>query len=85
MKQQGRFGKFGGFYVPEVLIPALEELEEAFLRFKDDGNFNKELDELLKNYAGRPTPLYFAKRLSEYVGFKVYLKREDLLHGGITR
>ena len=82
MKQQGRFGKFGGFYVPEVLIPALEELEEAFLHFKDDADFNKELDELLKNYAGRPTPLYFAKRLSEYAGFKIYLKREDLLHGG---
>ncbi len=82
MKQQGRFGKFGGFYVPEVLIPALEELEEAFLRFKDDADFIKELDDLLRNYAGRPTPLYFAKRLSEHCGFKIYLKREDLVHGG---
>ena len=82
MKQDGRFGEFGGFYVPEVLIPALEELEEAFLRFTADAGFNGELQNLLKNYAGRPTPLYFAKRLSELAGFKIYLKREDLLHGG---
>ncbi len=82
MKQQGRFGRFGGFYVPEVLIPALEELDEAFLRFKDDANFITELDDLLTNYAGRPTPLYFAKRLSEHCGFKIFLKREDLVHGG---
>jgi tryptophan synthase beta chain len=82
MKYKGRFGQFGGFYVPEVLIPALEDLEEAFLRFKDDADFKKELDELLRNYAGRPTPLYFAKRLSEHCGFKIYLKREDLVHGG---
>jgi tryptophan synthase beta chain len=82
MKYKGRFGKFGGFYVPEVLIPALEELEGAFLRFSKDAAFNKELQSLLKDYAGRPTPLYLAKRLSEYAGFKIYLKREDLLHGG---
>ena len=82
MKNNGRFGDFGGFYVPEVLIPALEELEQAFYQFYRDTGFVNELDNLLKNYAGRPTPLYFAKRLSENLGFKVYLKREDLLHGG---
>lgn len=82
MKEKGRFGEFGGFYVPEVLIPALEQIEEAFFKFKDDPGFVAELDNLYKNYAGRPTPLYFAVRFSEYVGFKVYVKREDLLHGG---
>jgi tryptophan synthase beta chain len=82
MKYKGRFGDYGGFYVPEVLIPVLEELEEAFYRFYEDKRFVAELAQLLQDYAGRPTPLYFAKRFSEYVGFKVYLKREDLLHGG---
>jgi tryptophan synthase beta chain len=82
MKYKGRFGDYGGFYVPEVLIPVLEELEDAFYRFYEDKRFVNELAQLLKDYAGRPTPLYFAKRFSEYVGFKVYLKREDLLHGG---
>jgi tryptophan synthase beta chain len=82
MKSKGRFGDYGGFYVPEVLIPALEELEDAFYRFYQDGRFVDELSQLLRDYAGRPTPLYYAKRFSEYVGFKVYLKREDLLHGG---
>ena len=82
MKYKGRFGNYGGFYVPEVLIPALEELEEAFYRFYQNPDFANELAQLYKNYAGRPTPLYLAKRFSEYVGFNVYLKREDLLHGG---
>jgi len=82
MKYEGRFGRYGGYYVPEVLIPVLEELEEAFDRFYQDPTFVAELDELSKNYAGRPTPLYHAKRFSEHVGFQVYLKREDLLHGG---
>jgi tryptophan synthase beta chain len=82
MKYKGRFGDYGGFYVPEVLIPALEELEDAFYRFYQDKTFTDELSGLLANYAGRPTPLYYAKRFSEYVGFSVYLKREDLLHGG---
>ncbi len=82
MKYKGRFGDYGGFYVPEVLIPVLEELEEAFYRFYQDESFVAELGELSKNYAGRPSPLYPAKRFSEYVGFEVYLKREDLLHGG---
>jgi tryptophan synthase beta chain len=82
MKYNGRFGDFGGFYVPEVLIPVLEELEEAFYRFYEDPQFVDELTELSKKYAGRPSPLYYAKRFSEFVGFKVYIKREDLLHGG---
>jgi len=82
MKHKGRFGDFGGFYVPEVLMPVLEELEDAFYRYYQDREFAAELDDLSRNYAGRPTPLYYAKRLSDYLGFKVYLKREDLLHGG---
>jgi tryptophan synthase beta chain len=82
MKYKGRFGDYGGFYVPEVLIPVLEELEEAFYRFYEDEGFVAELAQLSKEYAGRPSPLYYARRFSEYVGFKVYLKREDLLHGG---
>ncbi len=82
MKHDGRFGEYGGYYVPEVLIPALEELEEAFFRFREDKAFVTELTQLLANYAGRPSPLYHAKRFSEHVGLQVYLKREDLLHGG---
>jgi len=79
----GRFGKFGGKYIPETLVPAVEELEENYLKFKNDKSFKKELDYYLKQYAGRPTPLYFAKNLTEKIGgAKIYLKREDLLHGG---
>ncbi len=82
MKHKGRYGDYGGYYVPEVLIPVLEELEEAFDRFRNDAAFVADLAELSTYYAGRPTPLYHAKRFSAHVGFKVYLKREDLLHGG---
>jgi tryptophan synthase beta chain len=82
MKQRGRFGDYGGYYVPEVLIPVLEELEEAFYRFHEDQAFVAELAHLYKDYAGRPTPLYHAQRFSEHVGFQVFLKREDLCHGG---
>jgi tryptophan synthase beta chain len=82
MKYKGRFGDYGGFYVPEVLIPVLEELEQAFYRFYEDRQFVDELAQLSRDYAGRPSPLYYAQRFSEYVGFNVYLKREDLLHGG---
>jgi tryptophan synthase beta chain len=82
MKYKGRFGDYGGFYVPEVLIPVLEELEAAFYSFYEDEKFVSELSELYRHYGGRPTPLYYAKRFSEHVGFKVYLKREDLMHGG---
>ena len=82
MRYRGRFGDYGGFYVPEVLVPVLEELEEAFYRFYQDTRFVAELGQLARHYSGRPSPLYHAKRFSEHVGFKVYLKREDLLHGG---
>ena len=82
MKHKGRYGDYGGYYVPEVLIPVLEELEEAFDRLREDEAFVAEQAELSTYYAGRPTPLYHARRLSAHVGFKVYLKREDLLHGG---
>ena len=81
--KNGRFGEFGGKYIPETLVPAIEELEENYLKFKDDKSFKKELDYYLKVYAGRPTPLYYAKNLSEKIGgARIYLKREDLLHGG---
>ena len=82
MKQTGKFGQFGGLFVPELLIPVLEELEEAFLESKEDPEFKKELSTLLRDFAGRPTALFHARRLSKEVGTKVYLKREDLLHGG---
>lgn len=82
MIEKGRFGQYGGFYVPEVLIPALEDIEAAYLHYKDDPKFVADLDNLYKNYAGRPTPLYYASRFSEYLGYRVYIKREDLLHGG---
>jgi tryptophan synthase beta chain len=79
----GRFGAYGGRYVPETLMAALEELEHAYDEAKKDSAFQAELDDLLRNYCGRPTPLYFAKRLTEQCGgAKIYLKREDLLHTG---
>ncbi len=79
----GRFGMYGGQYVPETLMPALEELEEAYLRLRADKKFDDELSAYLKNYAGRPTPLYFADNLTKRgKGARIYLKREDLLHGG---
>jgi tryptophan synthase beta chain len=78
-----KFGEFGGQFVPEVLIPPLKELEKAYNDLKDDEEFKRELDYYLRNYAGRPTPLYFAKNLTEKLGgAKIYLKREDLLHSG---
>lgn len=81
--KNGRFGEFGGKYIPETLVPAIEELEENYLKIKDDKKFKAELDYYLKEYAGRPTPLYYAKNLTEKIGgAKIYLKREDLLHGG---
>ena len=79
----GRFGIYGGRYVPETLMAALEELEAAYGEAQKDEAFQAELDDLLRNYCGRPTPLYFAKRLTEQCGgAKIYLKREDLLHTG---
>jgi tryptophan synthase beta chain len=79
----GRFGTYGGRYVPETLMAALEELEHAYALAQKDAGFQAELDDLLHNYCGRPTPLYLAKRLTEQLGgAKIYLKREDLLHTG---
>src|SRR5204862_2635012 len=77
-----RFGPYGGRYVPEVLIPAHDELTAAWSEARDDAGFREELDGLLHDYVGRPTPLYLASRLSERVGHRVYLKREDLAHTG---
>ena len=86
MKQpdkSGHFGVFGGKYVPETLMSPLSELERAYTSIKKDPLFQKELNSYLKDYAGRPTPLYFAKRLTEKLkGSKIYLKREDLAHTG---
>lgn len=82
MISKGKFGKFGGVFVPELLIPALEELEAAYLKYKDDDEFNNELDYYLKEFAGRPTALYHAENLSKKLGCKIYLKREDMLHTG---
>ncbi len=84
----GRFGQYGGKYVPETLMPALFELETAYKNYKDDPEFKAELDQLLKDYVGRPSPLYFAERLTTHyakadgTGPQIYLKREDLNHTG---
>ncbi|MBI5682258.1 MAG: tryptophan synthase subunit beta [Deltaproteobacteria bacterium] len=81
--KQGHFGIYGGRYISETLMPAVIELEKAYLKFKSDNNFKKELDYYLKEYVGRPTPLYFAERLTKKAGgAKIYLKREDLCHTG---
>jgi len=80
--KRGHFEEFGGKYVPETLIPAINELEQLYSEVKHDNTFQAELSSLLKHYSGRPTPLYFAKRISEELGFNVYLKREDLNHTG---
>jgi tryptophan synthase beta subunit len=75
----GKYGIFGGKFAPEVLMTALEELESAFNRYNSDKSFRAELNGLLSTYAGRPTPLYLAKNLSEMCDAKIYLKREDLV------
>jgi len=82
MIDDGKFGKYGGIFVPELLIPALEELETGFMKYKDDKDFNSELDYYLREFAGRPTSLYYARNLSEKLGCRIYLKREDMLHTG---
>lgn len=84
----GRYGRFGGKYVPETLMPALSELEAAFYQYRDDPEFQAELQSLLRDYVGRPSPLYFAERLTQHYarpdgsGAQIYLKREDLNHTG---
>ncbi len=80
--KKGYFGEFGGKYVPETLMSALRELENEYKKAKQDKKFKKKLAHYLKYYVGRPTPLYFAKRLSKKIGCKIYLKREDLAHTG---
>ncbi|MBI9053201.1 MAG: tryptophan synthase subunit beta [Bacteroidales bacterium] len=80
--KKGYFGNFGGMFVPPVLEPKLLELSDYFDKLKDDDSFNKEFHYYLKQYVGRPSPLYYAKRLSEHVGSRIYLKREDLNHTG---
>ncbi|MHB1324874.1 MAG: tryptophan synthase subunit beta [Thermoleophilia bacterium] len=83
MTIQSRFGPYGGRYVPETVIPALDELAAAYERLKDDSGFRAEFNSLLKDFVGRPTPLYFAGRLTEKLGGpRIYLKREDLCHTG---
>jgi tryptophan synthase beta subunit len=79
---RGRYGEFGGRYVPEILIPALDELEAAWRRERDDPGFRAELGALSRTFVGRPTPLTFAARLSEALGYRIWLKREDLAHTG---
>ena len=83
MSKKGRFGEYGGQYVPEIAMPALNELEEAYLKYREDEEFLTEFRGYLREYAGRPTNLYFAERLTKHYGkANIYLKREDLLHTG---
>src|SRR5664279_6338239 len=80
---RGYYGQFGGRFVPETLIPALDELTAAYLQAKDDPEFQAELANLHRTYTGRPTPISFARRLTEHLGgAQIYLKREDLAHSG---
>ena len=81
--KKGRFGNYGGQYIPETLMKAVQEIEEAYEFFKNDPDFINELDSLLKNYAGRPSLLYYAEKMTRNLGgAKIYLKREDLNHTG---
>lgn len=82
VNEKGYYGEFGGAYIPEMLYPNVEELRQNYLKITADPEFQTEFDALLKEYVGRPTPLYFAKRLSEQYNTKIYLKREDLCHTG---
>ena len=80
--EKGFYGDFGGAYIPEMLYPNIEELRKSYIEISEDGEFQKEFKSLLKEYVGRPTPLYFAERLSDKYNTKIYLKREDLCHTG---
>lgn len=82
VNKQGYYGKFGGAYIPEMLYPNIEELRQKYLTIIHEDSFQNEFQSLLKDYVGRPTPLYFARRLSEMYGCQIYLKREDLNHTG---
>jgi tryptophan synthase beta chain len=80
--EKGFYGKFGGAYIPEMLYPNVEELRQNYLSIIGEESFKSEFAKLLKDYVGRPTPLYFAQRLSDQYKAKIYLKREDLCHTG---
>lgn len=80
--KKGYFGKYGGMFIPETLMPAVDKLQNAFDKYKNDKKFNAELNDLLKNFVGRPTPLTLCENLSAQLGCKIYLKREDLAHTG---
>ena len=82
VNEQGFYGDFGGAFIPEMLHPNIQELKSSYRKIIQEESFKKELSQLLKDYVGRPTPIYFAERLSEYYGAKIYLKREDLCHTG---
>ncbi|MBD3723899.1 MAG: tryptophan synthase subunit beta [Flavobacteriaceae bacterium] len=82
VNESGFYGKFGGAFIPEMLYPNVEELKQKYLQIMNEPSFQEEYHDLLKQYVGRPTPLYFAKRLSEQYNTKIYLKREDLCHTG---
>ena len=82
VNEKGYYGEFGGAFIPEMLYPNVEELRQNYLKITAESEFQAEFDALLKEYVGRPTPLYFAKRLSEQYNTKIYLKREDLCHTG---
>ncbi len=82
VNEHGYYGEFGGAFIPEMLYPNVKELQEKYLSIMDDQGFKKEFDQLLKDYVGRPTPLFLAERLSEKYGAQIYLKREDLCHTG---
>jgi len=80
--EHGYYGDFGGAFIPEMLFANVAQLKSRYLEIMDDENFKEECNDLLKNYVGRPTPLFLAKRLSEQYGTTIYLKREDLCHTG---
>ena len=80
--ENGYYGEFGGAFIPEMLYPNVAELQQKYLEIIEADEFQKEFQDLLKNYVGRATPLYFAKNLSEKYGAQIYLKREDLNHTG---
>ena len=82
VNEKGFYGDFGGAFIPEMLHPNIQELKSSYRKIIQEESFKKELSQLLKDYVGRPTPIYFAERLSEYYGAKIYLKREDLCHTG---
>ena len=80
--EKGFYGDFGGAYIPEMLYPNIDELRKNYIKISEDVEFQKEFKALLKDYVGRPTPLFYAERLSDKYNTKIYLKREDLCHTG---